>query len=102
MVVAPSLAGCRMNPRLTFALLCGLWLAVLLSAATAIQVKHESFRLFQELERLNAERDRLNIEWGRLQLEQSSWSTLSVVEQDARSRLGMAIPRADDVRMVTP
>ena len=51
---------------------------------------------------LNAERDRLNIEWGRLQLEQSSWSTLSVVEQDARSRLGMAIPRADDIRMVTP
>lgn len=91
-----------MSPRLVFVALCALWLAVLLSAATAIQVKSESVRLFQELERLNAERDRLNIEWGRLQLEQSSWSTLSVVEQDARSRLGMSIPRADDVRMVTP
>ena len=58
--------------------------------------------LFQQNERLVVERDRLNIEWGRLQLEQSSWSTLSVVEQDARARLGMAIPRADEVRLVTP
>jgi cell division protein FtsL len=91
-----------MNPRWTFGVLCLLWVAVLLSAAEAIKVKHDSYMLFQQLERLNAERDRLNIEWGRLQLEQSSWSTLSVVEQDARSRLGMAIPRADDVRLVTP
>lgn len=85
-----------------FGVLCLLWVVVLLSAAEAIKVKHDSYMLFQQLERLNAERDRLNIEWGRLQLEQSSWSTLSVVEQDARSRLGMAIPRADDVRLVTP
>lgn len=91
-----------MNPRWMFGLLCFLWVAVLLSAAEAIKVKHDSYMMFQQLERLNAERDRLNIEWGRLQLEQSSWSTLSVVEQDARSRLGMAIPRADDVRLVTP
>lgn len=91
-----------MNPRWMFSLLCLLWVAVLLSAAEAIKVKHDSYMLFQQLERLNAERDRLNIEWGRLQLEQSSWSTLSVVEQDARSRLDMSIPRADDVRLVTP
>ncbi len=91
-----------MNPRWMFGVLCLLWVAVLLSAAEAIRVKHDSYMLFQQLERLTAERDRLNIEWGRLQLEQSSWSTLSVVEQDARSRLGMAIPRADDVRLVTP
>ncbi len=91
-----------MNPRWMFGVLCLLWVVVLLSAAEAIKVKHDSYMLFQQLERLNAERDRLNIEWGRLQLEQSSWSTLSVVEQDARSRLGMAIPRADDVRLVTP
>lgn len=91
-----------MNPRWMFGVLCLLWVAVLLSAAEAVKVKYDSYMLFQQLERLTAERDRLNIEWGRLQLEQSSWSTLSVVEQDARSRLGMAIPRADDVRMVTP
>lgn len=91
-----------MNPRWMFGVLCLLWVAVLLSAAEAIKVKHDSYMLFQQLERLNAERDRLNIEWGRLQLEQSSWSTLSVVEQDARSRLDMSIPRADDVRLVTP
>ena len=55
MVAGPSLAGGGMNPRLVFAALCALWLAVLLSAAAAIQVKSESVRLFQELERLNAE-----------------------------------------------
>ena len=91
-----------MNPRWMFGVLCLLWVAVLLSAAEAVKVKYDSYMKFQQLERLNAERDRLNIEWGRLQLEQSSWSTLSVVEQDARARLGMAIPRADDVRLVTP
>ncbi|MEY4377897.1 MAG: hypothetical protein RJB26_2447 [Pseudomonadota bacterium] len=91
-----------MNPRWMFAVLCLLWVMVLLSAAEAVKVKYDSYMLFQQLERLTAERDRLNIEWGRLQLEQSSWSTLSVVEQDARARLGMAIPRADDVRLVTP
>jgi len=91
-----------MTPRWMLVALCGLWVLVLGSAAEAIKVKHDSYMLFQQLERLNAERDRLNIEWGRLQLEQSSWSTLSVVEQDARARLGMAIPRADDVRLVTP
>jgi len=91
-----------MNPRWMIALLTCLWLLVLASAAQAISVKHESSMLFQQNERLVVERDRLNIEWGRLQLEQSSWSTLSVVEQDARARLGMAIPRADEVRLVTP
>ncbi len=91
-----------MSPRWMFGVLCLLWVAVLLSAAEAVKVKYDSYMLFQQSNRLIAERDRLNIEWGRLQLEQSSWSTLSVVEQDARSRLGMAIPRADDVRLGTP
>ena len=91
-----------MNPRWLVALLTCLWLLVLASAAQAVKVKHDSSMLFQQNERLVVERDRLNIEWGRLQLEQSSWSTLSVVEQDARARLGMAIPRADEVRLVTP
>jgi cell division protein FtsL len=91
-----------MNPRWMVALLTCLWLLVLASAVQAVKVKHDSSMLFQQNERLVLERDRLNIEWGRLQLEQSSWSTLSVVEQDARARLGMAIPRADEVRLVTP
>jgi cell division protein FtsL len=91
-----------MNPRWMVALLACLWLLVLASAVQAVKVKHDSSMLFQQNERLVLERDRLNIEWGRLQLEQSSWSTLSVVEQDARARLGMAIPRADEVRLVTP
>jgi cell division protein FtsL len=91
-----------MNPRWMLLLLSVLWVTVLVSASAAIQMRHESRSLFMHLERLTAERDRLSIEWGRLQLEQSSWSTLGVVEQEASSRLGMAIPVARAVRMVTP
>ncbi len=91
-----------MNPRGMLLMLAVLWVGVLVSASAAIQMRHQSRSLFMQLERLTAERDRLSIEWGRLQLEQSSWSTLGVVEQEASSRLGMTIPVARAVRMVTP
>jgi cell division protein FtsL len=95
-----------MNLRLTdrqmpLVLAC-LWVAVLLSAAGAIFVKHKARALFVELEKLSAERDNLNIEWGRLQLEQSAWSTHGFVEQVADRQLKMSLPSATDVKIVQP
>lgn len=77
-----------------------LWLAVLASAVGVVRARHESRALFVELERLSAERDRLNIEWSQRQLEQSAWSNHGFVERVAADRLGMKIPKPDEVRIV--
>jgi cell division protein FtsL len=77
-----------------------LWLAVLASAVAVVRARHESRTLFVELEQLSAERDKLNIEWSQRQLEQSAWSNHGFVERVAADRLGMKIPKPDEVRFV--
>ena len=52
-----------------FAVVC------VMSAIALIYTKHESRKLFVELEALTHQRDELNIEWGQLQIEQSTWAT---------------------------
>ena len=54
-----------------FAVVC------VISAIALVYTKHESRKLFVELETLTHERDELNIEWGQLQIEQSTWATHS-------------------------
>lgn len=81
--------------------------SILLAAAVATAVgvvysKHQSRRLFVELQQLVAERDRLEVEWGRLQLEQSTWATHGRVERIARERLHMRMPSPADIVMVDP
>jgi len=81
-------------------LLIVLW--VVGSALGVVYAKHQSRKLFVELEALKASRDNLNIEWGKLQLEQSTWATPNRVESLARSQLGMQVPTPDKVVIVTP
>ena len=81
-------------------LLIVMW--VLVSALGVVYAKHESRKLFVELEALKTSRDNLNIEWGRLQLEQSTWATPNRVESIAHSELGMQVPAPDKVVIVTP
>jgi len=82
---------------LFFLLLC-----VLASALGVVYAKHQSRKLFVQLQVLNDERDRLNIQWGRLQLEQSTLAAPVRVEHAARDRLGMKVPAAASIRMVSP
>lgn len=77
-------------------------LLVLASAVGVVATKHQSRKLFVELERLTVERDELNIDWGRLQLEQSTWSTHGRIEQVAHERLHMRLPGAAEIRIVVP
>ena len=79
-----------------------LWLVVLGSAAADIYCRHRARELFVQLEALDARRDNLDIEWGQLQLEQSAWSTHAFVESVARSKLHMASPPPQDIRLVSP
>jgi len=77
-----------------------LGLAVVASAVATVYTKHESRKLYAELQVLQRERDRLEIEWGQLQIEQSTWSTHARVERMAREEIGMGEPRPEQLRML--
>lgn len=78
-----------------------LTLAVIASAVAVIASKHQSRRLFVELQQLERERDRLEVQWGRLRLEQGAWSTHGRIEQVARERLDLRLPGAEKIIIVT-
>lgn len=77
-----------------FAMVC------VLSAMAMIYTKHESRKLFVELEQLTQERDELNIEWGQLQIEQSTWATHGRIEQVATEDLSLVRPESTDVYVI--
>jgi cell division protein FtsL len=73
---------------------------VLGSAVMLIYSKHQSRKLFVELQQLKQEVDALNTEWSQLQLEQSAWSGHGRIEDIARNRLSMVVPEPDEVVFV--
>ena len=75
-------------------------LAVLLSALGVVMARHESRKVFVEIEELQKTRDNLNEEWGKLQLEEGTWGTNVRVEELARTRLGMVMPSPDQIVVV--
>jgi len=77
-----------------FALVC------VLSAVSLIYTKHESRKLFVELEALTHERDELNIEWGQLQIEQSTWAQHARIEKVASEDLSLVRPDTADVFVI--
>lgn len=78
----------------------GLAVMVLVSALASVYAKHQSRKLFVELQSLVAERDRLEMDWSRLQIEQSTQANHARVESIARERLSMRTPTPDDVKLV--
>ncbi len=72
----------------------------LLTALGVVYTKHESRKLFVQLQQLQSTRDELDIEWGQLQLEQSTWSTHSRIEQFAQRQLDMVAPEHRSVVIV--
>jgi cell division protein FtsL len=77
-----------------FALVC------VMSAIALVYTKHESRKLFVELEQLTAERDELNIEWGQLQIEQSTWATHARIERVAMEELSLVRPKATEIYII--
>lgn len=73
---------------------------VLSSALLLVFTKHQSRKLFVELQQLKHEVDALNTEWSQLQLEQSAWSGHGRIERVARKRLSMVMPGSGDVVFV--
>ena len=77
-----------------FAVVC------VISAIALVYTKHESRKLFVELESLTHERDELNIEWGQLQIEQSTWATHSRIEQVATEDLSLVRPTSGEIYVI--
>ena len=83
-------------------LIISLSILVLVSSLGVVYAKHESRKLFIELDSLKKERDEMNIEWGRLQLEQSTLATHSRIEKTAKQHLKMLNPEYEKVLIVRP
>jgi cell division protein FtsL len=83
-----------------FALVLVFSVVCVLSALALVYTKHESRKLFVELESLTHERDDLNIEWGQLQIEQSTWATHARIEQVATDNLSLVRPVASEIYVI--
>ena len=70
------------------------------SALALVYTKHESRKLFVDLEKLTTERDELNIEWGQLQIEQSTWATHARIERVALEDLSLARPKSTEIYVI--
>ena len=79
---------------LVFATVC------VVSAMALVYTKHESRKLFIELEKLTTERDELNIEWGQLQIEQSTWATHARIEKVAAEQLSLVRPTPAEIYVI--
>ncbi len=77
-----------------FAVVC------VVSAIAIVYTKHESRKLFVELETLTFERDELNIEYGQLQIEQSTWAAHPRIEKVANDRLSLERPVSTEIYVI--
>ncbi len=77
-----------------FAVVC------VLSSMALVYTKHESRKLFVELEALTHGSDELNIEWGQLQIEQSTWATHARIERVATDDLSLARPETSEIYVI--
>ncbi|TNF03100.1 MAG: cell division protein FtsL [Gammaproteobacteria bacterium] len=77
-----------------------LWIGVIVSALSVVYVSHLCRQLYNELAKLEQEANALQVEWGRYLLEQSSWASLSRVEQMAINELNMRVPEPSEIVIV--
>ena len=76
--------------------------AVMGSALGVVYTKHETRKLFVELQALQHQQDDMDVEWDRLQLEQSTWAVHNRIESIAREKLGMHTPDPDSIVIIRP
>ena len=74
---------------------------IFISSISVIYIKHNSRKIFSQLNVLEASRDKMNVEWGQLQLEQSTWATHGRIERIARKTIGMSVPDYQEIIFIT-
>ena len=75
--------------------------AIFFSAVKVVIVRHDTRKLFVEIQNLERDRDSLNEEWGRLQLEQSTWATDARIESISKNELHMIEPIIRSVTLIS-
>jgi len=75
-------------------------LAVIGSAISVVYTKHQSRVEFVALQKLEQRRDHLNEEWGRLLLEQSTYASPGLIERQAKRKLKMIVPKAEQIVVI--
>jgi cell division protein FtsL len=70
---------------------------VFASAVELVVYRHESRKLFVELQNLRETKQKLDREWGQLLLEQATWGTRIRVEKVANEKLGMLTPGTEQI-----
>jgi cell division protein FtsL len=76
-------------------------LAVLIACALSLVTsRHQSRKLFVDLEREQAQRRAYEVEYGQLQLEQSTWAAPGRVEKIAREQLRMQLPGPGRIEII--
>ncbi len=74
-----------------------LFALIFASALNVVLQRYESRSLFIELPALPQPKAALDREWGQLLLEQGTWGAHGRVEDIARSKLGMTVPRQEQI-----
>ena len=83
--------------------LIGVLLALVLASGMGLAYsKHQSRKLYGQIEGLRQERLQLEMDWRRLQLRQSDLAALIKIDVKARGQLGMHVPPATDVIYLEP
>lgn len=70
--------------------------AVFVSALQVVLHRHEMRKLFSVLQELHLQQSELDREWGQLLLEQATWGTHGRIEDIARNKLNMVVPRLEE------
>ncbi len=78
-----------------------LLIAVFFSAFSVVYTKDLHRRLFIQYQNLQQDKAQAISRFSKLLLEQSTWSTQSRVQRIARDDLGMQLPSAKDIVLVT-
>jgi cell division protein FtsL len=73
---------------------------VFFTALQVVLIRFDNRQLFVELQELKKQQDELEREYGQLLLEQGTWGTHGRIEELARTKLNMTIPRSDQIRRV--
>ena len=72
-------------------------IAIMGSAIGVVYSKHQTRKIFVNLQKIYKQIDFLEVEWGQLQLEQSAWSSHGRIEKVARKKLQMTLPKANEI-----
>jgi cell division protein FtsL len=71
-------------------------------ALAVVTSQHQARKLYVELQKEQELAKQLEVEWGQLQLEQSTWAMHARIEKIAARELGMRVPSAARVQILSP